>query len=112
MTDRRVARRYELSLPVLVRAGAKQTTDARNGQTRDISTRGVYFMIDQDLSPGSALDFMLTLPADITRGTEVFIHAQGKVVRVEGTSQQGENSIGIAAVIEEYDIVRADPATI
>lgn len=111
MTDRRVARRYELSLPVLVRAGARQTADARNGQTRDISTRGVYFMIDQDLSPGSALDFMLTLPADITRGTEVFIHAQGKVVRVEGPPQQGESSIGIAAVIEEYDIIRADPVT-
>jgi hypothetical protein len=111
MTDRRVARRYELSLPVLVRAGEKQATDARNGQTRDISTRGVYFMIDQDLSPGSALDFMLTLPAEITRGTEVFIHAQGKVVRVEGQAQMGEGGIGIAAVIEKYDIIRADPAS-
>ena len=108
MTDRRIARRYELSLPVLVRAAAQEPVDPRNGRTRDISTRGVYFMIDQDLAPGSALDFMLTLPAEITRGTEVFIHAQGKVVRVENQARDGERRVGVAAVIEKYDIIRTE----
>jgi len=111
MTDRRVARRYELNLPVVVRSAAeRKAADSRNGQTRDISTRGVYFLIDQNLEPGSTLDFMLTLPAEITQGTEVFIHAQGKVVRVERRSGEEEERVGVAAVIEKYDIIRAEPA--
>ena len=112
MTDRRVARRYELNLPVVVRAAAerKAAADSRNGKTRDISTRGVYFLVDQQLEPGSTLDFMLTLPAEITQGTEVFIHAQGKVVRVEPKPGDEDERIGVAAVIEKYDIIRAEPA--
>ena len=111
MTDRRIARRYELNLPVVVRAVAeRKAADSRNGKTRDISTRGVYFLVDQQLEPGSTLDFMLTLPAEITQGTEVFIHAQGKVVRVEPKPGDEHERIGVAAVIEKYDIIRAEPA--
>jgi len=111
MTDRRIARRYELNLPVVVRATAeRKAADSRNGKTRDISTRGVYFLVDQQLEPGSSLDFMLTLPAEITQGTEVFIHAQGKVVRVDRKLGDEDERIGVAAVIEKYDIIRAEPA--
>ncbi len=111
MTDRRIARRYELNLPVVVRAVAeRKAADSRNGKTRDISTRGVYFLVDEQLEAGSTLDFMLTLPAEITQGTEVFIHAQGKVVRVERKPGDEEERIGVAAMIEKYDIIRAEPA--
>ena len=111
MTERRTARRYELSLPVVVRTPAGQQVEPHNGQTRDISTRGVYFMIDQNLAAGSELDFMLTLPAEITRGTEVFIRAHGKVVRVDRKDENGKERLGVAAVIQKYDIIRAENAT-
>ena len=109
MTERRIARRYELSLPVVVRSPIERQPDARNGQTRDISTRGVYFLIAEDMAPGTELDFTLTLPAEITRGTEVFIRAHGRVVRVERKAEDGTEKLGIAAVIEKYDIIRAEP---
>ena len=109
MTERRVARRYELSLPVVVRSPIEKIVESRNGQTRDISTRGVYFLIDEDMAPGAELDFTLTLPAEITRGTEVFIRAHGRVVRVEHKAEDGTEKLGIAAVIEKYDIIRAEP---
>ncbi len=108
MTERRTARRYELSLPVVVRTPvARQEPDeaSRNGQTRDISTRGVYFLIEDEIAPGAEVDFTLTLPAEITRGTEVFIRAHGKVVRVD---RDGSQRLGVAAVIEKYDIIRAE----
>ena len=110
MTERRTARRYELSLPVVVRTPKHAQAETRNGQTRDISTRGVYFMMDQDLAPGAELDFMLTLPAEITHGTEVFIRAHGKVVRVDHQEDNGALRIGVAAVIQKYDIIRAESA--
>lgn len=110
MTERRTARRYELALPVVVRTPAAQPVaeDNKSGQTRDISTRGVYFLFDEDVAPGAELDFTLTLPAEITRGTEVFIRAHGKVVRVDKSSEDGTTRLGVAAVIEKYDIIRAE----
>ena len=111
MTERRAARRYDLSLPVIIRVPIDHETTSRNGRTRDISTRGVYFTIDKDLATGAELDITLTLPAEITRGTEVFVRAQGKVVRVERKPEDGAERIGVAAVIERYDIIRGEWTT-
>src|SRR5258708_32668039 len=111
MTERRTARRYDLSLPVIIRIPIEKES-ARNGKTRDISTRGVYFMIDQDLNAGAELDITLTLPSEVTRGSEVFIRAIGKVVRVERKPENVSTSVEIAAVIERYEIIRNEPATI
>lgn len=109
MTERRMARRYDLSLPVNVRLPVNRESKTHNGQTRDISTRGVYFTVEKDLAPGTELDFTLTLPAEITRGTEVFVRAHGRVVRVDKrVAREEQEPIGIAAVIERYDIIRGE----
>jgi hypothetical protein len=108
MTERRTARRYDLSLPILIRMPATSVTELPNGKTRDISTRGLYFVIDQDLSAGSELDITLTLPGEITRGSAVLVRATGKVVRVERRKEDESDRLGVAAVIERYDIVRGE----
>jgi PilZ domain len=110
MTERRTTRRYDLSLPIIIRVPAEKTLDQQAGKTRDISTRGLYFVMDQDLQAGSVLDLTLTLPAEVTRGTEVFVHASGKVIRVEPRIEEGNTRMGVAAVIERYDIVRGEAA--
>jgi hypothetical protein len=106
MTERRIARRYDLSLPVIIRVPAERVADSQKGKTRDVSTRGVYFVLDKDLEAGSELDITLTLPAEITHGTEVFVRALGKVVRVERRMEDDSTRMGVAAVIERYDIIR------
>jgi hypothetical protein len=111
MTERRTTRRYDLSLPVIIRIPTERQVDSQEGKTRDISTRGLYFVIGQDLEAGSELDITLTLPAEITHGTEVFVRAQGKVVRVERRTEDGTARMGVAAVIERYDIIRGQAAT-
>ena len=111
MNERRMARRYDLSLPVIIRMPVDKDTSSRSGKTRDISTRGVYFTIDQDLDTGAELDITLTLPSEVTRGSEVFIRAMGKVVRVDKTHGNGSSRVGVAAVIERYEIIRNEPAT-
>jgi hypothetical protein len=47
----------------------------------------------------------------MTRGTEVFVRAQGKILRVERRSEDGNDRMGVAAVIERYDIIRGEAAT-
>jgi hypothetical protein len=84
---------------------------SRNGKTRDISTRGVYFTLEEDMNSGSELDITLTLPAEVTRGSEVFIRAMGKVVRVDRRPEDGSTRVGVAAVIERYEIIRNESRT-
>lgn len=110
MTERRTARRYDLTLPIQIRVSAERKTDTQKGKTRDISTRGLYFVIDQDLEAGSELDLTLTLPADLTNGIDVLVRAFGKVVRVENRMEDGNTRMGVAAMIERYDIIRSDVA--
>jgi c-di-GMP-binding flagellar brake protein YcgR len=110
MTDRRTARRYDLSLPVIIRLPIEKEV-SRNGKTRDISTRGVYFTLEEDMNSGSELDITLTLPAEVTRGSEVFIRAMGKVVRVDRRPEDGSTRVGVAAVIERYEIIRNESRT-
>jgi len=110
MTERRTARRYDLSLPVIIRVPTDRQVDSQEGKTRDISTRGLYFVIGQDMEAGSELDITMTLPAEITHGTDVFVRALGKVVRVERRNEDGNPRMGVAAVIERYDIIRGEAA--
>src|ERR1700751_1928306 len=105
MSERRIARRYDLSLPVLVRIPAQGFAETQNGRTRDISTKGLYFVIDQDVQAGSSLDIMLTLPREMTSGDEVLVKASGKIVRVESRKEDGNERLGVAAIIERYDIM-------
>jgi len=106
MSERRSARRYDLSLPIMIRTAAQGSAETQKGKTRDISTRGLYFVIDHDLHGGSSLDIMLTLPAELTNGDEVLVKAAGKVVRVEERVEDGNLRRGVAAIIERYDILR------
>ena len=108
ITERRTTRRYDLSLPVLVRVPTEKVIESKKGKTRDISTRGLYFVMDQDPRAGAQLDLILTLPAEMTSGAEVLVHALGTVLRVEPRIEDGNTRMGVAAVIERYDIVRGE----
>src|SRR5580765_4753407 len=79
MKELRTTRRYDVSLPVFVRVRIEKEAFYRTGKTRDISSRGVYFTIGNDFSSGAELDLKMTLPAEITGGTEVFILRNGTV---------------------------------
>src|SRR6195256_6616793 len=98
MKDRRTARRYELSLPIIIRASTDKEAASRTGKTRDISTRGVYFTIDNNLCTGAEMDLTIILPVEVTSGTEVFIRTTGKVIRVDKRSGNGNQKIDVAAV--------------
>jgi c-di-GMP-binding flagellar brake protein YcgR len=110
MAERRTSRRYDLSLPIIIRVPAEKAQDSQEGKTRDISTRGLYFVIDQDLQAGSKLELTLTLPSELTHGSDVHVRALGKVLRVEKRLEDGNTRLGVAAVIERYDIVRREAA--
>ncbi len=110
MTERRTARRFDLSLPLRIRVSSAHAMETQKSKTRDISTHGLYFVIDEGPEAGSNLDITLTLPAEVTQGAEVFVRILGKVVRVERRVEDGDSRLGVAATIERYDIVRGETA--
>jgi len=106
MKDRRTSRRYELSLPLNVRAS--EDAAFKTGKTRDISNRGLYFTIDIDLDSGADLFLNVTLPAEVTTGnSDVVIRTTGKVIRVDKPNGIGNQKVGIAAMFNTYEIVRS-----
>jgi hypothetical protein len=110
MSDRRAARRYDLSLPVIVRVLVNKEASAWTGETREISSRGVYFTIDSDFSAGAELDLMMIFPAEITGSTEAFIRATGKVIRVDKRSGDCDPKVDVAVAFETHEIDRNEAA--
>src|ERR1022692_1248132 len=99
--DKRATRRFALRLPVSVRYG--ETEQEHAAQTRDVSARGICFYVDSAIQAGSAIDFTLTLPPEITLTESIRVRCQGRVVRVEGGSPA--NKMMVAAVIDEYEFL-------
>lgn len=110
MTERRAARRYDLSLSVVVRAPSGARGIQHQGLTRDVSTRGVYLVLDRAVTRGTEVDLSMVLPTELSSGAGVFVRAVGKVIRVEEWSEDQRRRIGVAAVIRRYEIVRNGPA--
>src|SRR5271169_4736140 len=102
--DKRATRRFALHLPVTVRCGDDDPEHA--AQTRDVSARGICFYVDSAMQAGSAIDFTLTLPPEITLTESIRVRCKGRVVRVEGGSPSSK--MAVAAVIDEYEFL-AEP---
>jgi PilZ domain len=98
--ERRASRRFTMTLPLTIRSGGPGEGE-RQGQTRDVSFRGLYFLADADFEPGSEIEFILTLPREITMAGDVHIRCFAEIVRVE--PHNGRR--GIAARIDRYEFL-------
>jgi len=100
-SDKRSTRRFALRLPVSVRYAENEQEHA--AQTRDVSARGICFFVDSAIQAGSAIEFTLTLPPEITLTESIRVRCKGRVVRVEGGNPA--NKMAVAAVIDEYEFL-------
>lgn len=93
------APRFPIKLPVDMKSGA-----AGNAvETENISANGVLFRMDADMPVGSAVDFTISLPADVVgANTDVQVDCRGRVVR----SFDNDGRRGVGVVIDEYRFER------
>jgi hypothetical protein len=92
-----------MALPLTVRSSGPNGDTERQGRTRDVSFRGLYFTVDSQYESGSALQFILTLPKEITMAGDVNILCYAQVVRVEPQPE----AVGVAARIDRYEFLSA-----
>ncbi len=100
--NKRATRRFALRLPVSV-SYANDGAQEKAAQTRDVSARGICFYVDSAISAGSAIEFTLTLPPEITLTESIRVRCKGKVVRVDESGPDGK--VAVAAVIDEYEFL-------
>jgi hypothetical protein len=77
-------------------------------ETRDISTNGFYFNIAQQFTAGTQFEFSIALPIEITGAIRASISGNARAVRVEETCESHTGHLGIGALIENYQINRAE----
>ena len=89
------APRFPIKLPVEMKSGAR----GESVETENISANGVLFRMDADVPVGSAIDFTISLPADVVGATtDVQVDCRGRVVR--SFADGGRRGVGV--VIDEY----------
>ena len=98
--DKRATRRFSLDLPISVKFldnGKRELA----GHTRDVSSRGVFIYLDTEIAAGALIEFVMTLPTEITLSNPIRVRCTGKVLRVDKTGQEQ----GVAIAIDKYDFV-------
>jgi len=100
--EQRRSQRFQLTLPLtLVRSSRGEINKV--AETRNLSSAGVFFVATEPIELGSLLEFLVTLPDEISMAGPVRLLCKGKVIRLE---RQDESSVGVAATIERYEFVR------
>ena len=108
-TDVQGAPRFPIKLPVALKSAVSQSGVTGPGvmgktvETENISANGVLFRMDADVPVGSAVDFTLSLPADVVGAeADVQVDCRGRVVR----SFADGGRLGVGVVIDEYRFER------
>lgn len=105
-TDVQGAPRFPIKLPVALKstsAGNHPEVAGNTVETENISANGVLFRMDADVPVGSAVDFTISLPADVVGAeADVQIDCRGRVVR--SFADGGRRGVGV--VIDEYRFER------
>ena len=102
-TERRKSKRFDLALPIHVVRLSDQSVSFVS-RTRDVSSAGAYFVIEGEVSTGTAIEFFVTLHGGISAVQKVRLHCLGRITRAEKLSQGGR--IGIATTIDRYQFIR------
>jgi hypothetical protein len=104
--DRRNMRRFDMRLPASVKVVGDALGELMT-ETQNVSARGVFFYLDRPLPQGARIEVTMTFPPHVTLTEAVRIRFTARVVRIEDSLPVSR--VGIAALIEEYEFLRADP---
>src|SRR5438046_5959272 len=104
-SERRTTQRFSMRLPLTVRWTSGAAVGETSTESRDVSSRGVYFFLSKDVKEGSPVEILLTLPNEITMAGPVRVRCLGRVQRTE---PRDEGAVGVVAAIERYEFLRGD----
>jgi hypothetical protein len=98
--EKRSTRRFSLELPITITYAGNSNAEL-SAQSRDVSSRGVFMYVNPEFAEGVTLEFIMTLPREITLAEPIRVRCTGRVLRIENNDHRQ----GIAVSIENYDFV-------
>ena len=97
MIEQRKHQRFELRLPFeVVRNGSPISV---RGETKNVSSAGVFFTAEDQLPLGESIEYLITLPRVPGARKDVRLRCVGKVLR-------GDAESAFAATLERYEFLR------
>jgi hypothetical protein len=94
-TERRLAERFGLKIPLRVRI-TKATAPERTAESLNVSTRGISFATDLPLCKGTAVHLAFEMPEEVTHKPASEWRCTGHVVHVQPkSSPQGATYVGV-----------------
>jgi hypothetical protein len=93
-----------MRLPLNVRLQNGAPSAELSTHSEDVSSRGVYFLVDKDVKNGSSIEIVMTLPHEVTMAGPVRVRCMGRIMRTE----QRDAKIGVVAAIERYEFLRGE----
>jgi len=106
--ERRASRRFLMRLPLTVRWADESVVGEAATESREVSSRGLYFHLPLGLKPDSPLEIVMVLPHELTQAGPVCVRCQGRVLR-STVEESGE--VGVAAAMEGYEFMRNSEST-
>ena len=101
--ERRTTRRFLMRLPLTVRWTDERVVGEVLTESREVSSRALYFYLPKDLKSGSPVEIVMTLPHELTQAGPVRVRCLGRVLRSDNQEQE---QFGVAAAIERYEFMR------
>jgi hypothetical protein len=100
VSERRRHRRIEMELPIEIFLNDSDVPAV--GSTKDVSAGGVKFVVARRLEPNSDVEFVLSLPPEITLCDTMRVRCKGKLLRVSPDGELGSTAV---ASIQKYEFV-------
>lgn len=98
--EKRSTRRFALELPITITYADNASTELI-ALARDVSSRGVFMYVDREFAEGATIEFIMTLPREITLADAIRVQCAGRVLRLENKDRRQ----GIAVTIDKYDFL-------
>lgn len=93
-----------MQLPLSIRWTDGRASGEALSVSKDVSSRGVSFVLPKPLVSGSLVEIVMTLPHEVTLAGPVRVRCLGRILR----SHVHENaSFQLAAAIDRYEFLRA-----
>jgi hypothetical protein len=104
LSDRRLAQRFILTIPLYIRAWNSQAAEQRV-ESVNISECGAYFETDQPPREGAMMQIRLDMPKEITGNPTVEWRCTGKVTRIQPATPPG-TVLGVSVRFDYVEVSR------
>lgn len=94
-----------MRLPLSVRWSGAGSTGEALSTTRDVSSRGLSFLLSRPIESGSLVEIVMTLPHEVTLAGPVRVRCLGRILH--SRSHEGA-SFRVAAAIDRYEFLRGE----